>query len=230
MSKNKSCLIERFITENPEQSSTVQLTLESNASNYKTAKWLQTSYEDFDTYSFQHVYNVVSNHRSGICGCFGENFQVANLLSPTKTGTHKDAPSRGNLFTHPTGWEPRIKLDSETGAPAEITSIAVPSETPQNEALKETLSEMGVALRDDQEAILVEIRQGVDWFREEQGDDAVSRPSTRLRWVVRFKSESLQTGVSEEEVADLIAEATSISKRARNLYEVSNRALIDILS
>ena len=85
---------------------------------------------------------------------------------------------------------------------------------------------MGVALRDDQEAILVEIRQGVDWFRGEQGEDAVSRPSTRLRWVVRFKSESLQTGVSEEEVADLIAEANSISKRARNLYEVSNRALI----
>lgn len=151
---------------------------------------------------------------------------LEGLLAPTADGVHKDAVGRGNIHKHDKGWEPRIKMDND-GAPQEIISVPVVKDTPENEALIETLNSMGVSLRTDQEAVLVEVKQGVDWFRGEQGEDAVSRPSTRLRWVVRFKADiKAATGLDEAEVDDLKKLADAISKKVRPAIEKTERTLV----
>lgn len=153
------------------------------------------------------------------------------LLAPTKNGAHIDAPKRESKHKHPTGWEPTVRMDKKTGQVSEIVSVPVESEgfnKPESlhqAALVATLEANGVTLRDDQEAFIVEIKQGVDWFRGEQGEDAVSKPSTRIKWAVRFREPITQDSITPEELEKLWKQADGISKKARPAAQDVERSL-----
>lgn len=165
----------------------------------------------------------VINHREGICEC-GPSDMLNAITAATIDGFHRDAASRDRRFTHPTGWEPRVKMDPD-GDVSEVVSYPVREGTEYDAALHETLNSMGVGLRPDQEAYIVEIKTGQDWFRGEQGEDAVTRPSIRLRWNVRFKSTTAEA-LDQNEMENLWAQADKISKKARPAIATTNRALL----
>jgi len=101
----------------------------------------------------------------------------------------------------PRGWEPRVVLDNE-GKPSAIYSPAMPEELDEKEVLKTTLDLLAAMVPEGYWARLAEVRlDNGSWFRGAQGEDAVTKPVRRYRWVVEPVPDAAQVvaGMSETE-------------------------------
>ena len=150
----------------------------------------------------------VKAHRDGRCICYSAD-EVARLLSPTSSGEHADAPNpRPRRLSKE--WEPQVVF-GDAGLPSVIVSPAMPAEVGDEGALQETLDFFGATIPAGYRARVVQISlDEVAWTRAEQGEDAVTRPGRRIKWIVE-RDPGFDYRVSDEEVADLTAIASEAS-------------------
>ena len=95
----------------------------------------------------------------------------------------EDLAAAGNTGKHaepsPRGWEPGIRFEADGSRV--VTSGPIP-ETDDPEGV---LEQMGVSVPDGYRARLVEVRHDpAAWTRAAQGEDAVTIPVVRCRWVI----------------------------------------------
>ena len=95
----------------------------------------------------------------------------------------EDLAAAGNTASHaepsPRGWEPGVRYEPDGSRV--VTSGPIPeSDDPEG-----VLEQMGVQIPDGYRARLVEVRHDpASWTRAAQGEDAVTRPVVRCRWVI----------------------------------------------
>lgn len=104
--------------------------------------------------------------------------RLEELAAAGNTGKHAESSPRG--------WEPGVKYEPDGSRV--VTSGPIPeSDDPEG-----TLKQMGVDIPDGYRARLVEVRHDpAAWTRAAQGEDAVTAPIVRCRWVVEPSIRSL---------------------------------------
>ena len=99
----------------------------------------------------------------------------------------------------PRGWEPGIRFEPDGSRI--VTSGLIPEDDSES-----VLGSMGIEIPAGYRARLVEVRHDpAAWTRGEQGEDAVTRPSVRCRWVIEPSLKSL-------DVEDLLKHAKKKTK------------------
>lgn len=153
----------------------------------------------------------VKAHRAGKCICKAS--QVDALLAPTAAGEHLDHRANRAPKLSPQ-WEPKLTY-GEDGAPAELRSPEMPPDFDDEGALAETLAFFGVTIPDGYRARVAEVALTENsWTRQNEGEDAVTRPGRRIRWVIeRIPGHAFQ--LPEEETVDLREEAEKAAEVAR---------------
>ncbi len=111
-----------------------------------------------------------------------------------------DLAAAGNTGRHsepvPRGWEPGIRFEPDG-------SRVVTSGPILEDDSEAVLSDMGIEVPDGFRARLVEVRHDpAAWTRAGQGEDAVTMPAVRCRWVIEPHSRSI-------DVEDLLKKARS---------------------
>lgn len=99
----------------------------------------------------------------------------------------------------PRGWEPGIRFEPDGSRI--VTSGLIPEDDSES-----VLGSMGIEIPAGYRARLVEVRHDpAAWTRGEQGEDAVTRPAVRCRWVIEPSLKSL-------DVEDLLKHAKKKTK------------------
>ena len=133
-----------------------------------------------------------------------------------------------NKVSHPNGWEPGVKFDSETGVPSEVTSPPVPELAAGN--YEAVLESMNIQLPEGFELKLVEAKfDPAAWHRDQPWVEhpetgKITRPSavTRPVWRYRFRVEKASV-FTELDLPSLYAEI-ALQEEAK-----SNRAEEEIV-
>lgn len=110
-----------------------------------------------------------------------------------------------NKVSHPNGWEPGVKFDSETGVPSEVTSPPVPELAAGN--YEAVLESMNIQLPEGFELKLVEAKfDPAAWHRDQPWVEhpetgKITRPSavTRPVWRYRFRVEQTKPFLLSED-------------------------------
>jgi len=92
---------------------------------------------------------------------------------------------RGRKNAHPKGFEPGVKFDN-SGIPTEVITDVMPH-LPTQEDWDNAVAKMGVPIPDGYRLRLVEAKYDpAAWHRDEQGQDAVTRPVWRYKFAVEY--------------------------------------------
>ena len=98
---------------------------------------------------------------------------------------------RAEATRHPNGWEPGVKY--EPGGSMTITSLPSP-QLDTEDSWAEAVRSLGIEVPDGWRVRLVEAKYDpAAWHRDQQGDDAVTRPVWRYRFVVEPAPRAIKT-------------------------------------
>jgi len=103
---------------------------------------------------------------------------LSDRLDELKALPNSPVTADARRATAPNGWEPGVRFEPD--GTRIVTSGPVVEDDPDG-----ILASMGVQIPEGMIAKLVEVRHDpAAWTRENQGDDAVTRPVVRYRWVI----------------------------------------------
>lgn len=103
---------------------------------------------------------------------------LADRLEELKALPNSPVSAESRRATAPSGWEPGVRFEPDGSRV--VTSGPVVEGDPDG-----VLAGMGVVIPEGYVARLTEVRHDpAAWTREHQGDDAVTRPVVRYRWVI----------------------------------------------
>lgn len=104
--------------------------------------------------------------------------RLDDLAAVGNTGRHAEASPRG--------WEPGIRYEPDG------SRVVTSGPIPESESAEESLQAMGIEIPSGYRARLVEIRHDpAAWTRAAQGEDAVTAPIVRCRWVIEPSLKSI---------------------------------------
>lgn len=118
--------------------------------------------------------------------------RLDDLAAVGNTGKHAEAAPRG--------WEPGIRYEPDG------SRVVTSGPIPESDSAEESLQAMGIEIPNGFRARLVEVRHDpAAWTRAAQGEDAVTAPIVRCRWVIEPSLRSI-------DVEDLLKRAKQKKK------------------
>lgn len=119
------------------------------------------------------------------------------LSAPPAEGS----PGRRQRPTYPTGWEPGVRWQSDDEM---LVTTDLTGEIANEDQWKEAVESLGLSLPDGWSVVPVEARfDPASWQRDEQGDDAVTRPTWRYKFKIQLNTSS--SSISIDELISVIA-------------------------
>ncbi|MFF0481964.1 hypothetical protein [Streptomyces sp. NPDC004435] len=144
------------------------------------------------------------------------------LLQPVTSAQARPSEVLHPAAPAPRGWEAGVRY--EPGGTMVVT--APPTEHPPSNAddWQTRVEDLGLAIPDGWRVRLVEARHDpAAWHRDKQGDDAVTRPVWRCRYVIEPASPSW---MSADDVDALVRDALRRRRKSRPNADAGERALV----
>lgn len=144
------------------------------------------------------------------------------LLQPTNESQRQPTQVQRPQAPAPRGWETGVRY--EPGGTMVVTAPAT-EQPPNNEQdWRERVEALGLAIPDGFRVRLTEARHDpAAWHRDAQGDDAVTRPVWRCRYVIEPAAPAWQ---SFGDVDALVRDAMRRRRKPRTALDVAERALV----
>lgn len=146
---------------------------------------------------------------------------LTKLIEPVSAAQSVPKPSRPSA--HPVGrdWQPGVQYASSGDM---LVTTPAGEKLENREDWTEAVRRMGLSVPEGWTVRLVEARYNeTAWTREEQGEDAVTKPS----WCYKFKIEpGTLSGYGPEDVALMVRDVMRRRRPAREIPETTDRALV----
>ncbi|MEU3499249.1 hypothetical protein ABZ726_00225 [Streptomyces hundungensis] len=146
---------------------------------------------------------------------------LTRLLEPAPAAQSLPPETTRPTAHAPKGWEPGVRY--EAGGSMLVTAPAAEAPPQDETGWRERVEALGLAVPDGYRVRLVEARHDpAAWHRDNQGEDAVTRPVWRCRYLIEPTAPGWS---SADDLASLLRDAMRSRRKARTAPTAVERAL-----
>jgi hypothetical protein len=143
------------------------------------------------------------------------------LLAPAAADQAAPPQTTRPAVPAPKGWEPGVRY--EPGGAMLVTAPAADTPPQDEDGWRQRVEDLGLAVPDGYRVRLVEARHDpAAWHRDAQGEDAVTRPVWRCRYLIEPATPGW---ASAEDLSALVRDVLRRRRKARAAAEAPTRAL-----